>query len=267
MTILLTGASGFLGSALAAHWGASGHTVRDASGCRLGQALPGELLQGCDAMVHAAHDFAADAAERNRNGTIAWFDAAARAGVRQQVFLSSFSARGDSSSRYGLTKFAIEEYFLAQGATVARPGLVAGPGGMFARLVDSLVRFRVAPLVYPDARTVAVVALEDLLRAMTVLLERQKTGAWNLLAPDLLTGREFADGVWRARGMSGLVIGVPAGVAIGVLRMAGAANALDSVRAQMTNVVPIHRSDLVELLGQPTATAEAVERAVREVPK
>ena len=111
MKILLTGASGFLGTSLRQHWQLRGHEVRDL-GRRLGEQLPAQLVEGCEAMVHLAHDFRRDAAERNREGTMAWFEAARRAGVRRQLFASSFSARADSPSLYGGTKYFIEQCML-----------------------------------------------------------------------------------------------------------------------------------------------------------
>ncbi len=265
MTVYVTGASGFLGQALAAHWRAHGFAVRDSGRARLGEALPDAAFAGCRAVVHLAHDFALDAAERNRQGTLAWFDAAARAGVPRQLFVSSFSARADSPSVYGATKFVMEQMFLERGAMVVRPGLVLGNGGMFARIVSALRRIPVAPLVLPDARSVAVVSLDDFLTAMTRLLQGPEAGAWNLFAPSLLTGREFTHALWRGLAKRGLVLGVAPGLATGWLRLVGAHSALDSVRGQLANRVPIHRSDLEKFVARPLDAAMAVERAAKGV--
>lgn len=265
MTVFVTGATGFLGATLTAHWRARGFAVRDSGHARLGEALPDAEFAGCDAVVHLAHDFALEAAERNRQGTMAWFDAAARAGVQRQLFVSSFSARSDSASVYGSAKFAIEQMLLPRGSLIVRPGLVAGNGGMFARMVRTLRHTPVAPLVLPDARSVAVVSMEDFLTAMTRLLEGSEMGAWNLFAPSLLTGREFTHAVWRGLAKRGFVLGVPQGLAVGSLRLVGADRALDSVRGQLANRVPIHRSDLERFVTRPLDAAMAVERAAKGV--
>ncbi|MBL8221748.1 MAG: hypothetical protein JNL62_21105 [Bryobacterales bacterium] len=265
MRILLTGGSGFLGTSLQRHWRLRGHEVCDSGRCRLGEALPSSLLEGCEAMVHLAHDFGRDATARNREGTMEWFEAAHRTGVRRQLFASSFSARADSPSRYGETKYAIERCILERGAMVVRPGLVAGNGGMFAQMVRRLRRFSIVPLVKPDTRSVAVVSLEDFLAAMTKLIEEHDSGAWNLFAPSLLTGREFTQIVWSGLGKSGVIIGVPPALAMVCLRVAGATLALDSVKGQLANSAPLHRSDLERLLTRPADAAAAVESAAREV--
>lgn len=265
MRILLSGATGFLGRSLQQYWRMHGHEVCDTGRNRLGEELPAGVLERCDAMVHLAHDFGRDAGTLNREGTMQWFQAAQRAGVRRQLFVSSFSARPDSPSLYGGTKYAIEQDFLQRSAIVVRPGLVAGNGGMFAQMVQTLRRLFVVPLVAPDARSVAVVSLEDFLVAMTKLLEDSDTGAWNLFSPSLLTGREFTQMVWRGLGKKGLVMGVPPGLAMGWLRLTGTTLALDSVKSQLANLVPIHRSDLGKLLAQPADAGMTVESAAREV--
>lgn len=246
MIILLTGATGFLGSSLTQHWRKQGHTVRDTGRLRLGEPMPPHLLEACDLLVHAAHDFSLDAFHRNHQGTIAWFDAARAAGVPHQIFVSSFSARPDTPSIYGKTKYAIEQHFLAHNAIVVRPGLVTGPGGLYARLVDKLPTL--APLVAPDVRSVAIIPLEDFLAAMTALALHPQPGAWNLFAPGLLTTREFTHLVWRAQKKRGIIIPIPPALAIAVLRATRNITLLDSLQGQLANRVPIHASDLHKLI-------------------
>lgn len=260
MIITITGASGFLGTAMAEHLRARGHEVRETGRVRLGEACD---FTGSECVIHAAHDFGPDSFERNRSGTQAWFDAARQAGVRHQVFLSSFSARPDSPSLYGRTKFATERIFLERGETVVRPGLVAGPGGMFAKFADQLGRWRIAPLVAADSRSIAVIALSDLLDAIGVILDRNSRGAFNLFAPRLLTGREFAGAVWSGLRTTGLAFNIPAGAAIAVLRIVRMRGALDSLRGQLSNAVPIHRSDLPQFIREPVDAFRAVELGAR----
>lgn len=246
MIILITGATGFLGSSLSQHWRTQGHTVRDTGPLRLGQPMPPHLLEGCDLLVHAAHDFSLHAFHRNQQGTVAWFDAARAAGVPHQIFISSFSARPDTPSIYGNTKYAIEQHFLANNATVVRPGLVIGPGGLYARLVQRLSS--IVPLVSPDSRAVAIITLEDFLAAMTALAGDPQPGAWNLFAPDFLTSREFTHRIWRSQNKHGIILTVPPALAIATLRATRNTILLDSLQGQLANRVPIHKSDLHKLI-------------------
>lgn len=281
MKIFITGIGGFLGASLAAHWRAQGHSVSGTSSSaqgaagdglvryRLGDPPPARALEGHDVVVHCAHDFSPEAAQRNREGTRALFEAAKMAGGKKQIYLSSYSARSDSPSRYGATKFAIEQDILAGGGSVVRPGLVAGSGGMFARLARDLERRSFAPLVYPDTKTVALISLPDLLAAFTGLLGRTERRAWNLFAAPLISSREFVEAVWKGQGRSGRVTSVAPWLASGALWFAGLVGIaspanLDSLRSQLANQQPLHQSDLASLVPEPTAPAPAVEEGARQ---
>ncbi len=164
--VLVTGGTGFIGRHVVSRLSSRGHAVRVLvrGVTELAQGVeafhgdlerPAELapgLEGVDHVVHAAalldpiHD--ADAADRvNRIATEQLFDAAARAGCRSFVFLSSQAAVGfhpggglvapdaecSPTTIYGRSKRDAERALLARSATgprlvVLRPPTVYGPG-------------------------------------------------------------------------------------------------------------------------------------------
>jgi nucleoside-diphosphate-sugar epimerase len=136
MKILVTGASGFIGSALVPALESRGHEVRRVG--RDSNSLPNESLGDCDAVVHLAN-IAHTRAPRealwrvNVEGTRRLAEEAARAGVRRLVYLSSVKASGDGSE-YGKAKLAAERALAevagrtGMEAVVLRPPLVYGPG-------------------------------------------------------------------------------------------------------------------------------------------
>lgn len=148
MTILVTGASGFVGTALCAHLATTGHTprpaVRTPRGLR-GEVVMGDIdaqtdwtaaLSGCDAVVHlaarvhvmhdTAHDTLALYRATNTDATLNLARQAACAGVRRLVFISSIKVNGEGrASAYRETDSAAPEDPYAQSKWEAEQGLLA----------------------------------------------------------------------------------------------------------------------------------------------
>ncbi|MCR8670433.1 NAD(P)-dependent oxidoreductase [Agrococcus sp. HG114] len=176
MTVLVTGASGFLGRAVAAQLVAEGHDVRtlqrrpsgvpgvtDALGSVTDAAAVERAVDGVDAVVHLAAkvSLAGEASEFraiNVAGTRSLLDAAERAGVRRFVFVSSPSvahagaalagvgAEPASPERarglYARTKAEAELLALARDSeamrvVAVRPHIVWGPGD--TQLIERVV--------------------------------------------------------------------------------------------------------------------------------
>lgn len=121
MRILVTGASGFIGSHLCPALTSAGHELRAS-------------VEGCDAVVHLANiahtsASAADLHRVNVEGTLAQAQAALAAGARRFVYLSSIKA-AQPDDAYGRSKFVVEQALLQMeglDAVILRPALVYGP--------------------------------------------------------------------------------------------------------------------------------------------
>jgi nucleoside-diphosphate-sugar epimerase len=132
--LAVTGATGFIGSHLVRFLAAAGHDVLPVKRSdleRLEAVLPGtEVVFHLAALAHqrrAAADFEAI----NYHLPLRVAAAAATAGVRRMVFVSSISAQIGRHTPYGDTKARAELDLLATaplGMVVVRPPMVYGPG-------------------------------------------------------------------------------------------------------------------------------------------
>jgi nucleoside-diphosphate-sugar epimerase len=251
MRIFITGIGGFLGGSLAAHLAQRGHQVCGSkrNQLQLGEPFDASTFAATDAVIHCAHDFTAGARRRNVEGTRAWFEAAAAQGARTQALLSSYSARADADSEYGQTKFEMERIF----QTVLRPGLVMGPGGVYQKQRAALLRMPIVPMIGDGSQPTAVIHIEDFLTAATVVIEEERTGAFNLFYEARPSYRELARSIKTEAKQRAVFLPIPAGL---VLALARAAEALHlpapvkpgQIRALMRNQSAPWRSDLASLL-------------------
>jgi nucleoside-diphosphate-sugar epimerase len=189
----ITGASGFLGGFLASAYARDGHGVvafaRDparvrAAGCAARTYELGAVpdLDGVDVLIHCAYapgSRADDAVARNVEGTAALFEAARARGITF-VFVSSVNAAAGVESAYARQKRAVEA-LLGGGALVLRPGLIAGEGGLFARL-RALAARPLVPLVGGGRAPVQLIAAEDVYGALRIALGAELRGAHTLVA-------------------------------------------------------------------------------------
>jgi nucleoside-diphosphate-sugar epimerase len=191
-SIAVTGAAGYVGSALTRALRAQGLPViefsRRAAGTADGtrpfrlEAEPApEIFSGVGCLVHAAYDFKAwgweEILEVNVEGTRRLFAAASRAGVRRFVLISTISAFPGCRSLYGRAKLRMEAIASSHGAAVVRPGLVFGdqPGGMVASL-RKLASLPLVPLV-GDGHYLLYAAHEEDLGRLGALLARHPEAA------------------------------------------------------------------------------------------
>ena len=126
----------------------------------------------------------------NEQGSRKLFDLAARQGIGQIIFISSFSASPDARSYYGRSKHAVEQLLRPDRDLALRAGLVlAADGGLFCRIVEMLRRARVVPVI-GGRRVIQTLHIDDLCRTCQIAVEKRMSGLLHVAEP---LGQSFSD--------------------------------------------------------------------------
>jgi len=189
MRILVSGARGFVGSALSTRLAAAGHDVwhgvRRARGPRdvaLDYTQPFDKqawrtrLEQFDAVVNAVGILVESGRQGfeqlHQLGPVALFEAAAAAGVRRVLQVSALgAATGDTP--YFRTKLAADQRLmeLPLAWQILRPSLVFGPSGDSAKMFRLLASLPVVPLPAGGHQLVQPVHIDDLCEGALKLLD------------------------------------------------------------------------------------------------
>lgn len=208
--ILLTGATGTIGSALLRRLTAAGEPVRALvrDPGRLGeervrvQIALGDLadppsfrnaLRGVDTVVHLAASIRdqprASIEELNAVATLRLTRAAERAGAERFLFFSAMAASPHSRTRFfrakALAQEAVEESPLA--TTIFAPSIVYAPGDPWMTLLGRLSRLPVVPVSGSGRARFQPVWAEDVADAVIAALSRREKGFYELAGPEVLS--------------------------------------------------------------------------------
>ncbi|HLK11348.1 MAG TPA: NAD-dependent epimerase/dehydratase family protein [Candidatus Binatia bacterium] len=238
--VVITGASGFVGGALCAHFASRGWDVRalvrdpavftartgiPAGRCDLPEILDTTVLDGALALVHCAwatrETDPARAGRVNEEGSRRLLAAARTAAVPRFVFVSTVAASPDAPSYYARSKHAVEGLLDPARDLVIRPGLVVGRGGhgLFQQLLDNMRRTRVVPLFGGGRQPLQTVHVDDVSAAIEAALERSLVGAFNVAELEAPSLRHFLRGMAARAGVRCAFIPLPFGPVLTGLRV------------------------------------------------
>ena len=234
LRVVITGAGGFLGSALARRLAAAGAEVHALT--RRPPALPGvswhhydladlsldpSALETADVLIHTAFSVAGPgpSLERLNCSAARLLHTAARQRGVHFIFISSMSAHKQAASSYGRAKWCIEGALDAASDTIVRPGLIIGPGGLYARMFEMIHRAPALPLFYGGMQPVQPIGLDDLVEGLTRIAARRSAGVFNLGVPEPITIRALYGRMLAAARLSRPMLPLPGDFTLRILRM------------------------------------------------
>jgi uncharacterized protein YbjT (DUF2867 family) len=281
--LLLTGATGLVGSALLPRLIASGRAVRclvrdprrlGAERVRVQIAL-GDLsdppsfrnaLRGVDTVVHLAAAIRdqprGSIEELNAVATWRMVQAARKAGVGHFVFFSAQGASAHNRTRFMRAKALAERAVAESGVphTIVAPSIVYAPGDVFLTLLERLALLPVVPISGSGQALFQPIWAQDVADCVMAALERPDGAQrYELSGPETLSYDAIVEIVLRAVGRPRRRVHVPLGVVSRSLRM------LEALM-RSSAFATWDEAELMEVtMTSPAGTADA--RALGVVPK
>jgi len=259
MRLLITGGTGFIGSHLILAAAAQNIEVvclsrsglrpegaKSAFKWKLGEQVPEKAYEDVDCVVYLAHDFnSVEGARLTIDSTLSIASQLENAGIKRQLFFSSYSAGKHASSLYGQTKFSLEEALSNhRGLVIIRPGLVLGNGGIYGRICTWARRLPFVPLPDGGEGKVPVIEIEKLcdITIKLALASSPPTEA-NIFEPELKSLRELVLDAAAEVGRHPWILPIPATFLIGILKLAG----------QIHLPIPVNADNLAGFLANQSA--------------
>jgi len=236
-TIIITGANGFLGSALVTYFRQKDWQVialvRNAKNYKtagvkyveyeLAKPFDTSVFAGADYLVHTAYvkydHKHPDALNINLEGAKQLLKASRQYRLKRNVFMSSMSAHAGAESVYGKQKLAIEKLFKGADCTVIRSGLIMGNGGMVKQMTDFMKSKHAVPLIGGGKQPLQVVAVYDLVRVIKAILIENRYGTLTIATPEVYTYKAFYQALRKHLGIVVVFVPIPLGALLGIVKL------------------------------------------------
>jgi len=230
--VLVTGATGFIGSRLVSALAAEGFRVR-AMVRRPESVVPEGVetvvadlldplsleaaLAGVDTAFYLVHSLAAGRAgfeQRDRQAAENFVTAADKSGLRRVIYLGGLGETGSGLSEHLASRLEVAE-ILRSGrlsTTVLRAAIIIGAGGASYEIIKALVD-RLPLMITPRwvSTRCQPIAIDDVIRYLVGCLREERTsgGVFDIGGPEILSYRDMMERFARLRGKRLLIVPVP----------------------------------------------------------
>lgn len=227
-TIIITGASGLVGTELVTYFSQKGWHVRALVRDPKHQPQKTNVLyfaydmtndpdptifKRADYLVHAAYIAQSkaypDPYAINVEAAKKLLSLSRKNNLQRNIFLSSMSVQKEATSSYSKQKAAIELLFNRPVDTVVRSGLILGNGGLAQRIANFMRSKHMAPLISGGDQPIQVIGVYDLARVIEAVFAKNVSGRLNIGTPDVYSYREFYLMLREKRQLSAILVPVP----------------------------------------------------------
>ncbi|OJJ18328.1 hypothetical protein BKI52_26280 [marine bacterium AO1-C] len=226
-TIIITGASGFIGSFLVNFFAQKQWQVKafarkpidHSSG--LVEYYPFEMPDKVDENAFVATDYlihcavakhtrgTPNADHINIKGTQRLLELSQKYGVKKFVFFSTMSAHAQVKSHYGKHKLHLESIFDSNQDVILKPGLVLGNGGLFATIRNTIQKSQFIPLVGGGSQPIQTIHIQQLAEVVTLILEKSFSGKFYLGESQAITLRQLYEAIAANSGIRRRFVTLP----------------------------------------------------------
>jgi uncharacterized protein YbjT (DUF2867 family) len=291
LSVLVTGATGFVGSRLVRALAAEGHQVKamtrrpddyagpadPVAGNVFDPGTLAEPMAGVDIAVYLVHSLDDNDFERKDAEAAKGFGlAAAASGVRQIVYLGGLGKDDDELSPHLRSRREVEKLLGSSGVpvTVLRAAIVVGAGGISWEMTRQLVKNLPAMVVprWADTRTQPI-AIDDVIRYLVGVIGVEKTygQVYEIGGADRLTYVQMLQQAAEViNGRRVPIVTVPvltprlSSYWIGLVTNVDATTAGNLIDSMSTEVLQTDYAIQDIIPGEPLTYREAVERALAE---